>query len=95
MSTESDRRVRIGILVYGSQDGYEHIRKVLTRNYVFSESDQVVNFDDVVDFEELNLSFGEAETWVNSPFLIGPDQDCFKIKIVIAPLHELSSLEAS
>ena len=45
-SNEQERhggsRVRIGILVCGSQDGFEHVRRVTTRNYIFTENDQVI-----------------------------------------------------
>ena len=34
-------RVRIGILVRGSQGGFEHVRRVTARNYIFTENDQV------------------------------------------------------
>ena len=45
-SNEQERhggsRVRIGILVCGSQEGFEHVRRVTTRNYIFTENDQVI-----------------------------------------------------
>ncbi len=79
-------RVKIGILVTGEQDGFEHIRKVVSRNYIFGGGDRVVNFDGVVDFEEL------CDTRTRSRFLCGPSGDSFKILVVIAPLTKLSCL---
>jgi hypothetical protein len=44
-TTEEHRvnRVRIGVLVCGDQDGFEHIRRVATRNYIFTGNDQGFN----------------------------------------------------
>ncbi len=36
-----ERRVRLGVLVMSDHDGFEHVRKVVTRNYFFSPRDQV------------------------------------------------------
>ncbi len=36
-----ERRVRVGVLVTSDHDGFEHVRKVVTRNYFFSPNDQV------------------------------------------------------
>ena len=80
---QEDQRVRIGLLLIGNQDNFEHIRRVATRNYFFSEDDQIVNFDDIIDYDELNNLKDK------SPFLSG---DSFKLLIVIAPLSKFSSL---
>jgi hypothetical protein len=32
-----DKRVKIGVLCVGEQDGYTHIRHVKTANYIFSK----------------------------------------------------------
>ena len=32
-----DKRVKIGVLCVGEQDGYSHIRHVRTANYIFSK----------------------------------------------------------
>ena len=67
----------------GNQDNFEHIRSVSTRNYFFFDEDQIVNFDDILDYDELN------NIKEKSPFLSG---DSFKLLIVIAPLSKFSSL---
>ena len=67
----------------GSQDNFEHVRSVSTRNYFFSEDDQIVNFDDILDYDELN------DLKEKSPFISG---DSLKLLIVIAPLSKFSSL---
>ena len=80
---QETQRVRIGLLLIGNQDNFEHIRSVATRNYFFSEDDQIVNFDDILDFDELN------NLKEKSPFLSG---DSLKLLVVIAPLSKFSSL---
>ena len=37
----SEKRVKIGVLVVGQQEGFVHIRHVRTANYIFSQNDQV------------------------------------------------------
>lgn len=80
------QRVQIGILLVGDQDDFEHVRLVKTRNYIFSSEDQIINFDDLVDYDELN------DTKHRSHFLTGPNKDSFKVFIVITPLSDLSLL---
>ena len=63
--------------------GLTWIRSVSTRNYFFSENDQIVNFDDILDYDELN------NLKEKSPFL---SCDSLKLLIVIAPLSRFSSL---
>jgi len=33
-----DKRVKIGVLVTGEQEGYQHVRHVRTANYIFSQA---------------------------------------------------------
>ena len=80
---QETQRVRIGLLLIGNQDNFEHIRSVATRNYFFSEDDQIINFDDILDFDELN------NLKEKSPFL---SEDSLKLLVVIAPLSKFSSL---
>ena len=79
-------KVKIGILVIGNQDNFEHVRCVRTRNYVFGVDDEIVNFDDVVDFENL------ISEKPKSNFLTGEDRASLKILVTITPLSKLSSL---
>ncbi len=83
---EQDVRVKIGILVVGSQENFEHVRCVKTRNFIFTSNEQIVNFDDIVDHDELNCQKPK------SPFLSGEDRDAFKFLITIVPLTKLSVL---
>jgi len=92
------KRVKIGILVLGSQDGYQHIRHVRTANYIFSTNDQIVTFDDLLSFDALN------DLKVKSNYLIREGGDSLgqttnqtqsqslKILVTITPLLREGSL---
>jgi len=81
-----EKRVKIGVLVVGEQEGYTHIRHVRTANYIFSVNDQIVNFDDLLSFDELN------DQKVRSNFLSGVNRESLKIHVTITPLNKSSSL---
>ena len=81
--------VKIGILVVGEQDHYQHIRVVRARNFIFTAQDQIVNFDDIVDHDELIALLPKSN------FLSGDNAESFKILITITPLTKFSSLEIS
>ncbi|KPI99497.1 BTB/POZ domain-containing protein 17 [Papilio xuthus] len=51
---EPDVRVKIGILVWGRQNGVAHISDVAVRVHRFSAQNRVLNIDDALDFDELN-----------------------------------------
>ena len=83
-----ERRVRVGLLLHGSQDNFETVRKVVSRNYFFSGSDdRVLRFDDVIDFDDLH------NPKIRSNFL-GSEQESLKISIVVTPLNVHSSLSS-
>ena len=85
-SDHEQLKVKIGILVAGTQDNFEHIQCVRTRNYVFDINDEIVNFDDLVDHDDL------INDKPKSNFLSGEDKNSFKILVTITPLSKLSSL---
>ncbi|XP_013777480.1 BTB/POZ domain-containing protein 17-like [Limulus polyphemus] len=79
--TEEVARVSVGILIGGKQDGMEHVRKVVKRNFVFSKDERILNINDLIPYDDLNnLRTGR------SPFLVGPNSDVLKLHIVITPL---------
>jgi len=51
---EGEVRVRIGVLIAGFEDGVEHVRRVVRKNYIFSEKDKVLNLDDLIPYTSLN-----------------------------------------
>ena len=81
-----EKRVKIGVLVAGEQEEYLNIRHVRTANCIFSENDQILNFDDLLSFDELN------DIKVKSNYLSGINKDSLKIHVTITPLHKNSSL---
>lgn len=88
-------RVKVGILIHGVQDGVEHIRTVIERNHHFGETDKVLNFDDLLSFDELNNPpGGTASGGTNSPYLVGHNRDILKLHIVIAPLSDMCNTTA-
>lgn len=79
-------KFKIGILVVGNQDNFEHIRCVKTRNYIFTDQEETLNFDDIVDLDEL------LNDKPKSNFLSGEEKTSFKILVTITPLSSHSSL---
>jgi hypothetical protein len=51
---KEDVRVHIGVLIAGLQDKVEHVRKVVSKNYIFSERDRVLNIDNLLPYGDLN-----------------------------------------
>ena len=82
-----ESRVRIGLLIQGVQDGFTHVRHSVCRNYIFSSNDEIVHFDDLVDYEDLNSLV------TKSNFLTGPARNSFKIDVIIVPLSQRSTLD--
>lgn len=78
---EDTARVSIGILICGRQDGLEHIRKVVQKNFVFSDDERLLNINDLIPYDDLN-----DPRVGRSPYLIGGNSDCLKLHIVITPL---------
>merc|ERR1712096_115540 len=69
-----EKRVKIGVLVVGEQESFTHIRHVKTANYIFSQNDQIVSFDELHDQK------------VKSNFLSGVNKESLKIHVTITPL---------
>lgn len=88
-SKETELKVKIGVLLHGEQDGFAHVRKVLTRNYIFCQQEPVLNFDDVLDYDELHNAKQK------SLFLSGFNKDSLKVSVVVTPINNLSSLEVT
>jgi len=88
VDSDDDMRVKIGVLIYGLQDGVEHIARVTEIIHRFSKKDRVLNLDDLLPFEELNPKQGSINPDpAVSPFLVGPNKDMLKLHIVISPAN--------
>lgn len=83
---DSDVRVKIGVLIYGLQDGIEHIVRVTEIIHRFNNKERVFNLDHLLPFEELNPQQGAGEN-VPSLYLVGPNKDTLKLHIVILPAN--------
>ena len=81
--------MKIGILIIGNQDNFEHVRCVKTRNFTFSHQSEIVNFDDIVDYDEL------LTLKPKSQYLSGENQESFKILVTLTPLSKYSSLSVT
>ncbi|XP_066594401.1 BTB/POZ domain-containing protein 17 [Prorops nasuta] len=86
-NNDANMRVKIGVLIYGLQDGVEHIARVTEIIHIFNKEDRVLNLDDLLPFEELNPQQGTAPENIASPFLVGPNKDMLKLHIVISPAN--------
>ncbi|XP_014225379.1 BTB/POZ domain-containing protein 17 [Trichogramma pretiosum] len=83
-----DLRVKIGILIYGTQDGVEHIACVKEVIHRFNQNERVLNLDDILPFGELNPSQDSKDKDKTfSKFLVGINKDVFKLHIVVTPLN--------
>ncbi|RWS10285.1 hypothetical protein B4U79_11914 [Dinothrombium tinctorium] len=78
-SLTGSKRVNIGILMYGKQNGIEHVCNVYQRRFSFTEKEKMLNVNDLIPFDELN------STNARSSYLTGPDNDTLKVQIVITP----------
>lgn len=91
---KEDIKVRVGILLYGTQGGAEHIMQVIQRIHRFNSEDRVLVVDDLIPFEELNPQAGDKFSCLMEPdrkftkslYLIGSKRDQLKINIIITPV---------
>ena len=87
-NSDTDMRVKIGILIHGIQDGVEHIARVKEVIHRFNKNEQVLNLDDVLPFEELNPQQDLINSEVPvSKYLVGPNKDILKLHIIISPIN--------
>lgn len=52
--TDECIRVKIGLLVAGTQDGIEHVTRVVQKVFYFHRDNHHLNIDSIIPFEELN-----------------------------------------
>ncbi|XP_055608513.1 BTB/POZ domain-containing protein 17 [Uranotaenia lowii] len=86
---EDDRRFTIGVLISGVQNKITHVRTCHTRMAYFSNEFRVLNIDNLIPYEELELSAVDL-----SPHLVGEKRDTIRIQVIIAPLGEYGCSEA-
>ncbi|CAH0553089.1 unnamed protein product [Brassicogethes aeneus] len=83
---ETNMRVKVSVLIYGMQGGVEHVMEVKEKIFHFTDQDKVMNFDNLIPYEDLNKMATTSDNWV-SPYLVGPNRDQLKLNLVIAPIR--------
>jgi BTB/POZ domain-containing protein 17 len=68
------------VLVSGSQNNVTHIKTLHTRTNYFSAENRVINFDNIVPYDELSTD--------RSLYLIGKDHDNVRIHVIITPMTQ-------
>lgn len=76
---DKEKRVNIAVLLLAMQNGIEYVHEVVVRQAIFSLSQKIINFDNLVPFEMLN------PTNTKSPYFVGPENNTVKIKIIVTP----------
>lgn len=81
-----EKKFMIGVLISGAQKKITYVRTVYIRVQYFSRDENVLIIDNLLPYEELELSSVNL-----SPYLIGPQYDTLDLSVIIIPLSELSS----
>lgn len=80
--------LQIAVLVSGSQNNVVHYKTLHTRLNYFSKECRVVNFDNLVPYDELSTD--------RNLYLLGKDCDKVRIHVIITPMaHRLAQDEPS
>lgn len=79
-SVQQEMRFKIAVLISGSQNNIIHIKTLHTRTSYFSRETRVINFDNLIPFEELDTD--------NSIYLIGKNRDNIRIHVIILPFPQ-------
>lgn len=77
--SEIRRHVHITVLAARIQAGADYIRTIASKTCLFDEHRLVHNIDHILPYSELNCP--------NSKYLTGPDNNTFRIMIIIKPVH--------
>lgn len=80
-----DKKFMIGVLISGIQNKITYVRTVYVRVQYFSKDENVLIIDNLLPYEELELSSVNL-----SPYLIGSQYDTLDLSVIIIPLSELS-----
>lgn len=84
-ATKESLKVNIGILLYGTQSGCEHIMSVVKKVHYFDHQDCIMVIDDLIPFQEFNNTLSDFGVSVReSQYYVGSTND-LKIGIIITP----------
>lgn len=79
----------MAVLVYGVHRGVEHVRSTTVRNFIFSQEEPVLRYDNLLPYSEINpdrFDSGQSQPYgPPSPFLVGPKRDTLKVQLIILP----------
>ncbi|KAI5727521.1 hypothetical protein M8J77_003304 [Diaphorina citri] len=89
-----DLRVKFGILVYGAQNGVEYVKTVQVKTLRFNDKDRVFNFDDLLNYEELNPVRKSSANGAQLPRSAHLCSNVLKLNIIIIPLSAYSVTDA-
>lgn len=66
---------KVGVLLFGTTDGIEHVISAIVKNHHFNCNERVLNLDDVIPFDDLNVNLLDEEPHKPpSCYLIGPNR---------------------
>lgn len=80
-----DKKFMIGVLITGIQGKIPYCKTVYVRVQYFSQEENVLIIDNLLPYEELELSSVNL-----SPYLVGNNRDVLDLSVIIIPLSELS-----
>lgn len=85
-----DLRVKFGVLVTGMQNGVEFVKTIQVKTLRFNEKDRVFNFDDLLNYEELNPVRKSSAHGVALPRSAHLCSNVLKLNMIIIPLSNYS-----
>lgn len=86
-----DLRVKFGVLVSGAQGGVEYVKTIQVKALRFNDKDRVFNFDDLINYEELNpVRKSSAQGTAAPPRSAHLCANVLKLDIIIIPLSGYS-----
>lgn len=89
MQDPIEAHVRVAVLVYGVHGGVEHVRSTTVRNFIFSQEEPVLRYDNLLTYSDINPDRFDCDrpqpNSPPSPFLVGPKRDTLKVQLIILP----------
>lgn len=92
---DEELRVHVAVLIYGKIGGIEHVMNIVEKVHHFSSANQVLNFDDLIPYRDLNPQKMPYEQCDDSIFLVGPERTQLRLNIVITPTTALCHKEVT
>ena len=79
------------VVIYAVHEDVEYVRSIRVKTFAFSPETPCFHFDDVIPFAELNPDLIDYYPHLRrclppSRFLVGPQRDTPKIRVIFLPL---------